>query len=93
MIRRKAERDVPVPVPEHAVREDGRIAVWRTDTDTTEWVTVPEAARGMIAWGRQAHGEGTPGFAVVVQQAIALLAEHGFTPAGQQIRTGEQGND
>jgi hypothetical protein len=43
-------------------------------------VTVPEAARAMIAWAAQEHGQGTPGFAVAVMQAVQLLAEHGLTP-------------
>jgi len=46
---------------------------------------VPEAARSMIAYGRQQFGEGTPGFAAVVMRAVELLAGHGPTPGGQRI--------
>lgn len=93
MTRRK-DRDVPVPVPEHATREDGKIQVWQLATGKAEWVTVPEAVAGMIAWAREAHGEATPGFAAVVQQALALAAEHGYQLTnGKMTKTGEQGND
>jgi hypothetical protein len=44
-------------------------------------VTVPEAAAGMIAWGRAEFGNGTPAFAAVVMRAVELLAGHGLTPA------------
>ena len=66
----------------------GMVQVWRPDTDKIEWVTVQEAAAGMIAWGRQEYGDGTPAFAVCVQKAVELLAEHGFTPAGRKIGDG-----
>lgn len=65
------------------------VQVWRPDTDQIEWVPVQEAAAGMIAWGRQEFGQGTPGFAVVVERAVGLLAEHGFSPAGRKLGGGE----
>jgi hypothetical protein len=58
-----------------------RVQVYRPATGVTEWVSVPEAARAMIAYGRQQYGEGTPGFAAVVMQAVDLLAGAGLTPA------------
>jgi hypothetical protein len=39
----------------------------------------------MIAWAAQEYGRGTPAFAVVVMGAVELLAEHGYTPAGERI--------
>jgi len=48
-------------------------------------VTVPEAARAMIAWAAWEHGKGTPAFAAVVMRPVELLAGHGLTPSGQRI--------
>ena len=66
-------------------RTDGRVQVYRPGTGAVEWVTVPEAARAMIAWAAQEHGKGTPAFAAVVMRAVELLAGHGLTPGGQRI--------
>jgi hypothetical protein len=60
------------------------VEVYRLD-GSTGWVTPQEAATGMIAFGRQRYGPGTPGFAACVQLAVELLAGHGLTPGGQRI--------
>jgi hypothetical protein len=60
----------------------GLVQLYRPATGATEWVPVPEAARAMITWAAQEYGQGTPGFAVMVERAVQLLAEHGLTPAG-----------
>jgi hypothetical protein len=70
---------------EFMARTDGKVQVLRPHTGTVEWVTVPEAARSMIAWAAQEHGAGTPAFAAVVMRSVELLAGHGLMPGGQQI--------
>ena len=68
--------------PEPGPLEPGaQVQVYRLATGKTEWVSVPEAARSMITWAAHQYGQGTPGFAAVVMQAVQLLAVHGFTPA------------
>jgi hypothetical protein len=63
----------------------GRVQLYRPATGAIEWVSVPEAARAMIALGRATYGEGTPGFAATVMRAVEMLAEHGLTPGGELI--------
>jgi hypothetical protein len=85
MASRKQERDVPAETPDRATGNEGKVQVWNPDTGSITWVTPLEAAGGMIAWARQEYGQDTPGFAVVVQRAVTMLAEHGLTPTGRKI--------
>ena len=64
---------------------DGLVQVLRPATGAIEWVTVPEAARAMIAYAAQKYGQGSPAYAAMVMRAVELLAGHGFTPGGQRI--------
>jgi hypothetical protein len=72
----------PVAAPES---HEGKVQVYRPATGAAGWVTVPEAARSMIAWAAQEYGKGTPAYAAVVMRAVELLAGHGLTPGGQRI--------
>jgi len=66
-------------------RTGGRVQVDRPGAGAVEWVTVPEAARAMIAWAAQEQGRGTPAFAAIVMRPVELLAGHGLRPGGQRI--------
>jgi hypothetical protein len=59
----------------------GMVRIYRPATGAVETVTVPEAARAMIAWAARTYGQGTPGFATVVMIAVDLLASSGCTLA------------